>query len=69
MKHLLYDLRHRRRLTQEEAATGCGVSLTTYNKWERCGLSKVTAENLLRIAEFFGVAAEELDLTDPRKEG
>jgi transcriptional regulator with XRE-family HTH domain len=41
-----------------EVATGIGVPVTTYREWEQ-GRS-IRAENVLRLAHYFGISFEEL---------
>lgn len=54
-KFTLKELRARKNLTQRQAAAGLGVSLTTYNAWER-DISNVAVSKVQVVAEFYGVA-------------
>lgn len=55
MKFTLRELRARRKLTQRQVAEGLGVSLTTYNGWEK-DISNVSVRKAQAVADYFGVA-------------
>lgn len=45
------DFRKRQRLTIDEMASWCGVSQTTYHRWERGEVKKITTAHLLNQIE------------------
>lgn len=53
-KFTLKELRARKNLTQRQVATDLGVSLTTYNAWER-DISNVAVSKVQAVADFYGV--------------
>ena len=55
----LLTLRTERNLTQEETAEKIGVSGKTYSKWET-GATSPDLETLAKLAQFFGVTADNL---------
>lgn len=62
MKYTLKELRARKDVTQQEAATDLGVSTTTYNAWEQ-NISNVAVSKVQAVAEYYGVALEEIIFT------
>lgn len=54
MTFTLKELRARRNLTQKQAAEALGVSLTTYNAWEK-DISGVAVSKVKAVADFYGV--------------
>ena len=55
----LKKLRRAKMLTQSEAAEQLGISLSTYQKYERDKNSIIPSlEMLLRIADFYGVSTD-----------
>lgn len=59
MQYSLKELRARKNETQEQTAEAMGVSVQTYNAWER-DVSGVAISKVLRLAEHFGVALSEI---------
>ena len=59
MKYTLKELRARKDVTQQEAATDLGVSTTTYNAWEQ-NISNVAVSKVQAVAEYYGVALNEI---------
>jgi transcriptional regulator with XRE-family HTH domain len=59
MSVMLLDLRTKKGVTQEEAATSLGVSNKTISKWET-GVSLPETEYLTGIADYYGVSVDEL---------
>jgi len=59
MSAVLSELRTKKSITQEEAASGLGVSNKTISKWET-GASLPEAEYLTGIADYYGVSLNEL---------
>ena len=55
----LYTLRKRQGLSQEELANIVGVSRQAVQKWE-AGTARPDLDNLMAIAQFFGVTPDEL---------
>lgn len=55
----LYEIRNHITFTQKHAAIRFGVSESTYKKWEQ-GSVKVNGEQLVMLAEFYGVTADYL---------
>lgn len=62
MKYTLKELRARKDVTQQEAATDLGVSTTTYNAWEQ-NISNVAVGKVQAVAEYYGVTLEEIIFT------
>ena len=60
-KYTLKELRARKNVTQEQAATALGVSPQTYNAWEK-DISGVAISKVIRVAEYFGVQLGEIFL-------
>lgn len=55
MKFTLKELRARRNITQKQAAECLGISLATYNSWEK-DISNVAISKVQAVADFYGVA-------------
>ena len=55
------ELRARKNETQAETAAALGVSLTTYNLWER-NISRVKVAKVKALAEHFGVSLNDIFL-------
>lgn len=53
----LIELREKRQLTQKEIAHFIGVPKNTYSNWE-LGLARPKFEDLLSLADFFGVTTD-----------
>lgn len=56
---LITELRENRNLSLQDVAKRIGVSKTSVFKWENV-LSKLTTENVLKVAKFFNITVEEL---------
>lgn len=54
MKYTLRELRARKRWTQRETANKLGVSVQTYNTWEK-DVSHVAISKVNAMAKLFGV--------------
>ena len=59
MQFTLKELRARKNETQLETSRHLGVSLQTYNSWEK-DVSKVSIGKAQAIAEYFGVTLSEI---------
>ena len=53
----LRTLRKERKMTQQEVADYCGVSLRTYSDWETKGTIPRNNEKLIKLEELFGTGA------------
>jgi transcriptional regulator with XRE-family HTH domain len=51
----LKELRARKNKTQEQVASDLGISVQTYNAWEK-DLSNIAVSKVLALAHYFGVA-------------
>lgn len=60
-QYSLKELRARYNWTQLETARKMGVSLTTYNGWER-NIGKVKVSKVKELAELFGVTLNDIFL-------
>ena len=60
-KFYLNELRARKGLTQAEVAKDLGISVPTYNAWEK-DFSKVTISKAIAIAKYFGCSIEQIFL-------
>lgn len=58
-KYSLRELRARMNWTQKETADKLGVSLTTYNAWEK-DISNVAVSKVNAVANLFGVGLDEI---------
>lgn len=58
----LRELRARKHKTQRQVATDLGISVATYNTWEK-DLSKIAIGKVLVVAQYFGVSVEQICLT------
>lgn len=54
MQFTLKELRARKNMTQEQVAKELGVSVQTYNAWEK-DISNVAVSKVQAVADFFGV--------------
>lgn len=57
--YTLKELRARKNETQKQAAKGLGVSVQTYNAWEK-DISNVAVSKVLAVAEYYGVKISEI---------
>lgn len=62
-KYSLKELRARKGETQAETAHNLGVSLTTYNNWEK-DISNVAVSKVMAVAEYFGVTIGDIFFTN-----
>lgn len=62
MQYSLKELRARKNWTQKETARRLGISVQTYNAWER-DISRVAVGKVLAVADLFGVELSEIKLT------
>lgn len=58
-KFKLKELRARKNETQEDTAKALGVSLTTYNSWEK-DVSNVAISKVSKLADHFNVGLDEI---------
>ena len=64
----LRELRRERGLTQAQAASAAGMSLSAYRKLERGERLRLTVANVLPLARLYRVSLDYLlELTDERK--
>lgn len=54
MQFTVKELRARKNKTQEEVANDLGISVQTYNAWEK-DISNVAVSKVTALAEYFGV--------------
>ncbi len=59
MKYTLKELRARKNETQEEVAKNLGISIQTYNAWEK-DISNIAVSKVYALAEYFGVTIDEI---------
>ena len=50
----LLELSARKKKTQRQGASDLGISLTTYNSWEK-DISRVAVSKVQAVADYFGV--------------
>ena len=60
-QYTVKELRARKNLTQAQSAENLGVSLQTYNAWEK-DISKVAIGKVEALAELYGVTVGEIFL-------
>lgn len=60
-KYSLKELRARKNETQEDVAKALGISVQTYNAWEK-SISNVGVSKVLALANHFGVNLTEIFL-------
>lgn len=61
MKFTLKELRARKNETQKQTADALGISIQTYNAWEK-DISGVAISKVVAVANHFGVKLEEIFL-------
>ena len=61
-QYTLKELRARKNITQMQAASDLGVSVQTYNAWEK-DLSNVAISKVMAVANYFDVPINEIFLT------
>lgn len=54
MQYTLRELRARKNKTQNQVAQDLGISVQTYNAWER-DISNVAVSKVIKVADYFGV--------------
>ena len=60
-KFYLAELRARKGLTQAEVAKDLGISVQTYNTWEK-DLSHVSISKVIALADYYGVLVHQIFL-------
>ncbi|MBQ7615667.1 MAG: helix-turn-helix transcriptional regulator [Butyrivibrio sp.] len=60
-KYTIKELRARKDVTQEQAARDLGISVQTYNAWER-DISNVAISKVMAVAEYYGVQLSQIFL-------
>ena len=63
MQYSLKELRARNNWTQRQTAEKLGISVQTYNAWEK-DISKVAVGKVIAVAELFGVKLSEIKIND-----
>ncbi len=61
-KNRIHSLRKEKSLTQQQVADHCGVSRVAVAKWESGDTENLKPPNLFKLAQLFGVLAEEIAL-------
>ena len=61
MQYSLKELRARKNWTQRQTAEKLGVSVQTYNAWEK-DISRVAVGKVIAVAELFGVKLSEINI-------
>ena len=60
MKFTLKELRARKDKTQKEVADDLGITVQTYNSWEK-DISGVSFSKVLALSEYFGVSIDSIE--------
>lgn len=55
----LKELRARKNQTQAETAAAMGISVQTYNRWER-DISNIAVSKVKALADYFGVGLNDI---------
>lgn len=55
----LKELRARKKKTQQQVAEDLGISVQTYNAWEK-DISNVAISKVMALANYFGVKIDEI---------
>lgn len=63
LQYSIKELRARKNETQQQAADALGISVQTYNAWER-DISNVAISKVMAVAEHFGVQLSEIFLSN-----
>ncbi|MBR2707608.1 MAG: helix-turn-helix transcriptional regulator [Mogibacterium sp.] len=63
MRYSLKELRARKNWTQKETAERMGISVQTYNAWEK-DISRIAVGKVLKLANVFEVDISEIKITD-----
>lgn len=61
MQYTLKELRARKNWTQKETADRLGISVQTYNAWEK-DISRVAVGKVIAVADLFGVELSEIKI-------
>jgi transcriptional regulator with XRE-family HTH domain len=61
MQYSLKELRARKNWTQKETAKRLGISVQTYNAWEK-DISRIAIGKVLGVADLFGVKLSEIKI-------
>lgn len=61
MRYSLKELRARKNWTQKETAERMGISVQTYNAWEK-DVSRVAVVKVMKLAEVFDVDINEIKI-------
>lgn len=61
IKFTLKELRARKNETQQQSAKALGISLQTYNAWEK-DISNVAISKVMRVAKHFNVTLAEIKI-------
>lgn len=59
MRYTLKELRARKNETQETTARNLGISVQTYNAWEK-DVSNVAVSKVYALAKYFGVTIDDI---------
>ena len=59
MQYSLKELRARKNWTQKETAEKLGISVQTYNAWEK-DISRVAVGKVIAVADLFGVELSDI---------
>jgi transcriptional regulator with XRE-family HTH domain len=60
---MLKELRARKNWTQKETADRLGISVQTYNAWEK-DVSRVAVRKVIAVADLFGVELSEIKIPE-----
>ncbi len=60
-QYTIKELRARKDVTQEQAARDLGISVQTYNAWEK-DISNVAISKVMAVAEYYGVQLSQIFL-------
>lgn len=61
-KFYISELRARKGETQAQVAANLGISVATYNAWEK-DISNVAISKVVALAEYFGCTVDQIFLT------
>ena len=61
-KFYISELRARKVATQAQVAADLGISVATYNAWEK-DISNVAISKVVALAEYFGCTVDQIFLT------
>ncbi|WP_071585438.1 helix-turn-helix transcriptional regulator, partial [Veillonella atypica] len=61
-KFYISELRARKGATQAQVAADLGISVATYNAWEK-DISNVAISKVVALAEYFGCTVDQIFLT------